>query len=195
MKTRAALTLFLLGIFLAACGDDDGFLFPTEQSNDTIDYSTAVTGTVPLPGPVSWIEWTPAESITPTAEAELIAGLQEFGARLILPTEPPPDGQPHSAMVESMALGYGNGATFPGTTEIWINIDNIVIVNALGGTVSCGGGEERITFRADPEACLIDDDGSPTISWQEEGHWLQVRFRGVSLEDGRAWLETWRMVP
>jgi len=209
MKHRTALIALVVAVMaLAACGDDstfgDGSADTTNTSADitgTLDPSApGVTGTVPLPGPISWVEWTPAESPDQASEAELVAGLEEMGAVLMIPDSPSPTGEETTALADSMSLGWGSGATFAGTTSITLNIaaadETLVLIRSFVGTADCPSGFTALTFRDDPNACAGEDGEMGAVQWQEEGQYFEASFRGnLSLEEGITWVETWRLLP
>jgi len=205
MKHRTALIALVVAVMaLAACGDDSIFGDGEDTAADvtgTLDPSApGVTGTVPLPGPISWVEWTPAESPDAATEAELVAGLEEMGAVLMIPDSPSPTGEETTALADSMSFGWGSGATFAGSTSITLNItagdETLVLVRSFVGTADCHTGFATQTFRDDPSACAGEDGSEAMVQWQEAGQYFEASFRGsLGLEDGLAWVETWRLLP
>ncbi|MBN2112760.1 MAG: hypothetical protein JW785_01385 [Acidimicrobiia bacterium] len=200
MKYRTALTALVVAVMaLAACGDDSRDT--SADSTGTLDPSApGVTGTVPLPGPISWVEWTPAESPDAATEAELVAGLEELGAVLMIPDSPSPTGEETTALADSMSFGWGSGATFAGSTSITLNIqtgnDTIVLIRSFVGTADCPSDFATLTFRDDPDACAGEDGDMGAVQWQEEGQYFEASFRGsLGLEEGLAWVEAWRLLP
>ena len=132
----------VLAVALAACGDDSAF---NDDTSGTLDpNASGVTGTVPIPGPIDWLEWSPAEAPDATTEAELVAGLEELGFVLVIPDSPSPTGDATSALVNSMSMGWGSGATFAGTTDVTLNVmvgnDTLVLVRTFQGTADCYDG-------------------------------------------------------
>lgn len=199
MKNRTVVSAIVavLAVALAACGDDSAF---NDDTSNTLDPSASgVTGTVPIPGPIDWLEWSPAEAPDATTEAELMAGLEELGFVLVVPDSPSPTGEATRALVNSMSTGWGSGATFAGTTNVTLNVmvgnDTLVLIRSYNGAVDCSEGE-TLTFRSDPEACAGDDDGDGLVQWREEGQYFEASIGGgLTLDQGLAWVETWRLLP
>ena len=211
MKTATAarwlgLTL-ILALALGACGDDSVFEEPgdtlgTSAPGDTLGTSApGGTGTVPIPGPADWLEWSPAEAPGAAAEAELVAALEELDMTLIIPTSAPPIGGQATATFNSQSLGYGSGQTFPGTTSISLNVvgdagGHVVVSTPAGGMTTCSEGAVPITLRGNATACALDEGDSSEVWWDEGGRSFQAAFfDGLTLDQGLTWLETWRMLP
>lgn len=202
--TRRLILALLLITALGACGDDSVFdqtpVTEPPTSGGTLDpLAPGVTGTVPLPGPADWLEWTPAEAPDAAAEAELVAALEELGLAMIIPTSPPPTGGTTTATFNSQAYGWGSGETFADTAQISLNITreapNFVIVSVPSGT-PCPHGAVTLTFRGDDAACAFTGAEDSVVWWQEAGHTFQASFDpGLTLDQGLAWLETWRLLP
>jgi hypothetical protein len=199
MKRRTVVlsVIATLAITLGACGDDSAF---NDDTSGTLDPSApGVTGTVPLPGPISWLDWTPAEAPDTTTEAQIVAGLEEMGAVMIIPASPSPTGEAARALMDSYSSGWGSGQTFAGTTQLTLELQvtagTLVLIRSYSGLVDCSEGY-TLTFRNDPEACAGDDDGDGLVQWREEGQYFEASFRsGLTLDQGLAWLETWRLLP
>lgn len=201
MKHRTALIACVVGVSaLAACGDDSVFREGGSTSTDihgTLDPSApGVTGTVPLPGPIYWVEWSPAQSPDPATEAELVAGLEELRVALMIPDSPSPTGEETSALANSWSLGWGSGHTFADTTSITLNVmagnDTLVLIEVLGCRGDCPEGFATLTFRGDPAACA----GEARVRWREAGECYGASFGGsLSLEAGLSWVEAWRLLP
>lgn len=197
---RATHSLGLVAILvlsLGGCGGDDGLAVPEE----TLDTSApGGTGTVPIPGPADWLEWSPAEAPDPDSEATLVAALEELHMAMVIPASPPPDGRTASATFNSMSLGYGSGQTFPGTTGISLNVcdDTVcfVTVSTPPPDGPCPEGGTRVAVRGDGAACTFQEGGWAEVWWEEQGHSFRAAFAdGLALSDGLAWLETWRLLP
>lgn len=201
MKKQTLVLAFIatLAITLGACGDSV-FTGEEDEGDDysgTLDPSApGVTGTVPIPGPIDWLEWNPAESPDANTEAELVAGLEELGLALIIPDSPSPTGDATSALVNSMSMGWGSGATFAGSTDITLNVtvgdDTLVLVRTFQGTADCPTGYTTAAFRGDTQACA----GNDGVQWQEEGQYFEASFgSGLTMDQGLTWVETWRLLP
>ncbi|MCU0282258.1 MAG: hypothetical protein MUE66_10735 [Acidimicrobiia bacterium] len=196
MKSRTVVfaIVAVLAVALAACGDDSAF---NDDTFGTLDPSApGVTGTVPIPGPIDGLEWSPVESPDATTEAELVAGLEELGFVLVVPDSPSPTGEATRALLNSMSMGWGSGATFAGSTDVTLNVmvgnDTIVLIRTFKGTADCYTGYTTAVFRGDQQAC----SGEGGVQWQESGQAFEASFSGsLTLEQGIAWLETWRLVP
>ena len=140
------------------------------------------------------------EAPSAAAEAELVAALEELGMAMIIPTSPPPTGGTTSATFNSQAYGWGSGETFADTAQISLNITreapNFVIVSAPHGMTPCSHGAVTLAFRGDDAACAFTDAEDSVVWWQEAGHTFQASFDpGLTLDQGLAWLETWRLLP
>jgi hypothetical protein len=193
---RSITLVLLLVLALGACGDDG--------TDDTLSTkppeATGGTGTVPIAGPADWLTWTPAEAPGAEAEATLVAALEELDMAMIIPVSPPPDGGTTSAVFNSHSLGYGSGETFAGSTHISINIErgepNFVIVTTPPWETPCGEGAVTVSFRGDDAACTIEAAEISEVWWFEAGQSFHASFRhGLTLSEGLAWLETWRLLP
>ena len=95
-----------------------------------------------------------------------------------------------------MSMGWGSGATFAGSTDVTLNVmvgsDTLVLVRTFQGTADCYTGYTTTDFRGDPQACA----GNDGVQWQEAGQAFDASFRGdLTLEQGLAWVETWRLLP
>lgn len=197
----------ILALTLGGCGDDSVFQEPedtlgTSAPDDTMStYAPGGTGTVPIAGPADWLEWTPAESPDDPTEATLMAALEELDMAMIIPTSAPPIGGQATATFNSQSLGYGSGQTFPGTTSISLNVvgeagGHIVVSTPAGGMTTCSEGAVTITLRGDATACALDGGTSSEVWWDEGGRSFRAAFfDGLTLDQGRTWLETWRMLP
>lgn len=203
--TRSFLLAVVLILTLGACGDDElsweTSVTGSWGSDDTLDPNApGATGTVPIAGPADWLTWTPAESPDAAAEAELAAALEELEMAMIIPTSPPPAGGATSATFNSHSLGYGSGQTFAGSTHISVNIErgepNYVIVTSPPWEPPCAEGAVALTFRGDDDACAHAADDYAKVWWQEAGRSFSASFDPtLPLDQGLAWLETWRLLP
>jgi hypothetical protein len=200
---RRLTLVLLLMLALTACGGDG--VFQDTQTTDTYSSGTldpsapGVTGTVPIPGPADWLEWSPAEAPDAAAEAELVDALEELGLAMVIPTGPPPNGGPTSATFNSMSLGWGSGETFPGTTHVSLNLaraePNFAIVSVPDET-SCPAGSASLTVRGDEAACALEDGDYWEVSWREAGLPFRASFSAeLTLEHALSWVETWRLLP
>jgi hypothetical protein len=198
MNTRLLVLGVVVAVALGACGDDA--FSPEDEGPTGSTYAPGGTGTVPIPGPADWLEWSPAESPDAASEAELVAALDELGMAMVIPASAPPTGGTASALFNSQSLGWGSGETFPNTTEISLNVQvggaTIVLITDSGGSISCPDGFMALTFRGDAEACAGEDIGHGAVRWREAGQSFQASFlEGLSLDQGLAWLGTWRLLP
>jgi len=196
--TRSLGLIVIVLLALAACGDDAVFeeTLVTEPPEET-----GGTGTVPIPGPADWLEWSPAETPEAATEAELVAALEELDMAMIIPTSAPPIGGQATATFNSQSLGYGSGQTFPGTTSISLNVEgeaggHVVVSTPAGEMTICSEGAVTITLRGDATACALDEGDPSEVWWDEGGRSFRAAFfDGMTLAQGLAWLETWRMLP
>jgi hypothetical protein len=207
MKFRMVVLVVIaaLAVTLGSCGDS---VFTGSEDTDTSSESegtldpsaSGVTGTVPIPGPIDWLRWSPAEAPDATTEAELVTGLQEMGLVMVIPASASPTGDEASALVNSQSMGWGSGATFAGSTYITLNVlvgtETIVLIRSFRGTADCPAAFATLTFRGDPQACAGQDAAESAVQWQEAGQYFEASFSGgLTLDQGLTWVEAWRLLP
>ncbi len=170
--------LFVVFLTLAACGDG---------ADDDDDY----VGTIPV---FNSLEWSPAGSLGPT-EQELVGMLDELGMSIIVPTTPPPDGATVGAYFLSHGEAYPGGTTLAGHTTILLTVgENLITVSSPPAESDCyQDGSTTLILRGDSEARA---SGEHQVCWGESGQQFGAVFgEGLTLAQGLAWLETWRLLP
>jgi len=191
---RSVLAVAVLGIVLAACGDDDAVIGTTAASATppTVTHTMA-----PSLGDVS--AWEPAHEIPTALENSLAALLESDGAWMLLPSPAPIEG-PTSA--EVITLTPGNDPTAArydlvvrpvGSGEVVLSLSSIPV--DVDPCSSLFPEYVPIAIRGVEGCSRMVDGGIDFLNWVEDERWFHAEWDEIDLDGVLSWLETWRPIP